>query len=397
MSVVQNLFETEYDFPAFHRPPTRELMVAALPRSGSTAFSLALWETGILGSPMEYLNFGLVSKLPRWAKELAEPIRYWEQVQRVRTAPNGVFSFKMFPQNYKSLAANCAALLEKICPTHVVYLTRDDLDRQSISYSRAIQSGSWFGDAAALRTPVYNEKHISNCKKLLIRQMQDWERIFAMTETHVLRMTYEEFEEQKWSATQSVAAFIGEDVCGKLIQLPRTIIQRNADTENWIKRYQDSAEYLPNILPPVRDETLRFSPESISSPRIEVRDSMTPRGRGVYARQNFKPGEMVECAPVIVIQENSIPRSIARYLFGWQDAETGEAQQAMALGYGSLYNHSRVANLAFHLNIDQQSIKFIARDNICYGTELTINYNASGGDQGDMPDLLFKADQMMNW
>jgi LPS sulfotransferase NodH len=397
VSVVQELFETEYDFPEFDRPPTREIMVAALPRSGSTAFALALWETGHLGSPLEYLNFELVSRFPRWAGELADPPRYWEHVQRVRTAPNGVFSFKMFPQNYRSLAADCPALLERICPTHVVYLTRKDLDRQSISYSRAIQSGAWFGDAAAVRSAVYNEKHISTCKKLLIRQMQDWERIFAITETNVLRMTYEEFEEDKSLAINSVAEFIGEDVSCKSMQLPQTKIQRNAETEVWIRRYQDSEEYLPNSLPPVRDDALIFPSESMSPPKVQIKDSLSPRGRGVYAGQHFALGDLVECAPVIIVQQALLPKTIARYMFDWQESATGETQRAVALGYGSLYNHADSPNMSFHLDPEQQAIRFIAKDNIQCGSELTINYNVSSGDQGDMPDLWFMANQIVKW
>lgn len=391
MSVIEELSGSKFDFPEYQGAPSCELMVAALPRSGSTAFCSALWETGRLGSPMEYLNFELIAKFPRWANLLQNPTRYWATVQQYRTSPNGVFSFKMFPQNYKSILSLSSDLLEQIRPTHVVYLTRRDLDRQAISYSRAMQSSAWFEDAAEFRCAVYNPKHISTCKKLLIRQMQEWEHIFAITETNVLRVTYEEFIENKDCAINAVCEFLGEECIGTSIQLPQTRIQRDEETEVWVKQYQDSSDYVPNILPLVRNDELIFDNQSILSPTIEVRDSFSPRGRGVYARCDFQTGDLVECAPVIIIQDSLLPELLKRYVFNWPELATGTAQRAIALGYGSLYNHAASPNLSYSLDLPQRGIRFIAKAEIRCGSELTINYNTGDGIQGDLPDNLFKS------
>ncbi len=389
MSVIQEMFESKFDFPEFHGAPGRELMVAALPRSGSTAFCSALWETGRLGSPLEYLNFELIERFPRWASLLQDPLRYWAVVQQNRTSPNGIFSFKMFPRNYKSISSLSSDLLKRIQPTHVIYLTRRDLDHQAVSYSRAMQSNAWFADAVKFRSAVYNPKHISACKKLLIRQMQDWETIFGITQTSVLRVQYEEFIDNKPATIHTVSEFIGDECGSASIQLPQTKIQRDAKTEVWVKQFQDSSDYVPDILPLVRNEELKFQHESIFSPTVEIRDSFSPRGRGVYARCDFQIGDLVECAPVVTIQGSILPDPLNRYVFNWPEPANGTSQRAIALGYGSLYNHATSPNLSYWLDLPNRSIRFIARTTVKYGTELTINYNAADGIQGDMPDKLF--------
>ncbi len=99
---------------------------------------------------------------------------------------------------------------------------------------------------------------ISACKKLLIRQMQDWETIFGITQTSVLRVQYEEFIDNKPATIHTVSEFIGDECGSASIQLPQTKIQRDAKTEVWVKQFQDSSDYVPDILPLVRNEELKI-------------------------------------------------------------------------------------------------------------------------------------------
>src|SRR5690348_2259732 len=73
--------------------------------------------------------------------------------------------------------------------------------------------------------------------------------------------------------------------------------------------------------------------------------SSSGRGRGVFAARRFEPGETIEICPVIPLSEADA-RALDRtglydYYFGW--GTDGKAA-AIALGYGSLYNHSPSAN-----------------------------------------------------
>ena len=108
-------------------------------------------------------------------------------------------------------------------------------------------------------------------------------------------------------------------------------------------------------------------------------------GRGIFAMRDIKKGEFIEEAPVIVIFETEwklMRKSILlNYVFRWKE------DKALALGYGSLYNHSYNPNARYHTNIENQSIDFYAREDIQENEEITVNYN---GDHEDQSPLWFE-------
>lgn len=97
------------------------------------------------------------------------------------------------------------------------------------------------------------------------------------------------------------------------------------------------------------------------------------KGRGVFAGRNFKKGEVVEAAPVIVINEEDADfidkTALADYYYKW-----GDSHFAMALGYGSLYNFSVTPNLSFEPDLKDKIMLYRARKSIRKDQELTINY-----------------------
>lgn len=110
------------------------------------------------------------------------------------------------------------------------------------------------------------------------------------------------------------------------------------------------------------------------------------KGRGVFALTRFQKGQTVEQAPVIVLSAKdyklAAQTKLYEYLFGW-DEETKEPspseQQnkeggAVALGYGSLYNHSDTPNLLFVPDEKTETIAFVCLRDIEEGEELTISY-----------------------
>ena len=72
------------------------------------------------------------------------------------------------------------------------------------------------------------------------------------------------------------------------------------------------------------------------------------KGRGVFARDTIAKGAMIERVPVIVVPLNQIVGGkdnpfLSHYCF----VRTRSAY-AVALGYGSLYNHSFTPNARYH-------------------------------------------------
>lgn len=108
-------------------------------------------------------------------------------------------------------------------------------------------------------------------------------------------------------------------------------------------------------------------------------------GRGIFAIRNINQGEFIEEAPVIVISKTEWKQMresiLSNYIFRW-----GE-HKALALGFGSLFNHSYTPNATYHTNIENESIDFYAREDIQAGEEITVNYN---GDPDDQSSLWFK-------
>ncbi len=100
------------------------------------------------------------------------------------------------------------------------------------------------------------------------------------------------------------------------------------------------------------------------------------KGRGIVAGRRFREGELIERIPVIVIpaQEWELVGTsvLSAFCFSWGD--DGEAT-AIALGHGSLFNHSYEPNAFAELRMRQMLIEFCALRDIAEGEEITINYN----------------------
>jgi SET domain-containing protein len=105
------------------------------------------------------------------------------------------------------------------------------------------------------------------------------------------------------------------------------------------------------------------------------------KGRGVVALGHFGAGQTIERPPVIVIPREEVclirETHLAHYYYEWgEDDDEG----AIALGYGSLYNHSYTPNARFEFHEAEQCLEFIALSDIEPGEEITINYNNLGPD-----------------
>jgi hypothetical protein len=111
---------------------------------------------------------------------------------------------------------------------------------------------------------------------------------------------------------------------------------------------------------------------------LYVKDTGTARGRGVFASRRFRKSELIEVAPVIVIKAGMVPKPIAHVLYEWEQLPEGPTR-AVALGYGSLYNHGNPANLKYAKDPIARVICYWALRDIAPDEELSINYNSMTG------------------
>jgi SET domain-containing protein len=112
------------------------------------------------------------------------------------------------------------------------------------------------------------------------------------------------------------------------------------------------------------------------------------RGRGVFAARRFDPGETIEVCLVIALSEADARTldgtGLYDYYFGW--GKDGKAA-AIALGCGSLYNHSSSPNAMHRKNEADGTISVVAVKPIAPGEEIFIRYDTGAG--GDAQPMWF--------
>ena len=102
---------------------------------------------------------------------------------------------------------------------------------------------------------------------------------------------------------------------------------------------------------------------------------MPDAGRGVFAKAGIKKGELIEKCPVIPIPEHDVAalsESILLtyfYFFGKK-----RERMVVALGFGSIYNHTDTPNATYKEHEKEQTIDFIALRDIQKDEEITVNY-----------------------
>lgn len=115
---------------------------------------------------------------------------------------------------------------------------------------------------------------------------------------------------------------------------------------------------------------------------IEVRP-VDGKGRGVFAVEPIRNGSLIERVPLLVVPIEFIQGGwnrpdLARFFF----VHSSDAL-AVALGYGSIYNHSYTPNARYDHDSDL-TLSFFAIEDIKPGEEICINYNNARDDRRDV-------------
>ena len=98
-------------------------------------------------------------------------------------------------------------------------------------------------------------------------------------------------------------------------------------------------------------------------------------GIGVFAAENIKKGETIEVAPILILEFTDFIDTKWNLLFEyyfWMDDYV-----VLALGYGSLYNHSENPNIKYKISKEEKTITFTAIRDIKKDEEILFNYKGS--------------------
>jgi uncharacterized protein len=117
---------------------------------------------------------------------------------------------------------------------------------------------------------------------------------------------------------------------------------------------------------------------------LAVRES-EGRGRGVFATEDIAEGTLLEECHVVVVPAEQVAPLIGTilrdYVFAWGGTDD---EVAVALGFGSLYNHARDPNAMFVRKHEARALAFFAVRPIAAGEEITVSYHGGYGDRGDV-------------
>ncbi len=101
-------------------------------------------------------------------------------------------------------------------------------------------------------------------------------------------------------------------------------------------------------------------------------------GRGVFSRNAILAGEVIEVCPVILVPTSELihldKTVVYNYYFVWNNEHV-----AVALGYGSIYNHNKKPNAIFEYQFISNEIIFKATRTIPANSEIFVDYTAGTG------------------
>lgn len=106
--------------------------------------------------------------------------------------------------------------------------------------------------------------------------------------------------------------------------------------------------------------------------RIEIKKARG-MGRGLFAADYIPADTIVEISPVIVYEQPEQDHPIDRYIFDWDGKYFG-GRAALALGVGSLFNHSENPNVEWQIDKKRKEIVFYTIKDVKPGRQLYIDY-----------------------
>ena len=112
----------------------------------------------------------------------------------------------------------------------------------------------------------------------------------------------------------------------------------------------------------------------IHNPKVYA-DKSPIHGWGVFAKEDIIEGEVFEECPILTlpIEKGEVTSLLIDYRFNWPQGNDWQ-EQVLALGYGSLYNHSNDPNAFWVSDIENRIFKFVSNREIKQGEEIFVWY-----------------------
>ena len=170
------------------------------------------------------------------------------------TTPNGVFGAKVMFDYLPDLLGKLAALpgnqglgdrvlLERAFPNLLyVWIWREDVVAQAVSWSKAIQTGVWYQQDArrtAIAPPRFDFQQVHGLARQAIADRVGWQRWFGAQRIEPFGVGYEALVADMVGATRRVLGFLGIVPPQDLRIVARTARQADALNQQWAARYRE--------------------------------------------------------------------------------------------------------------------------------------------------------------
>jgi hypothetical protein len=105
-------------------------------------------------------------------------------------------------------------------------------------------------------------------------------------------------------------------------------------------------------------------------------DKSPIHGWGVFAKEDIMEGEVFEECPVLTLPltYGEVSSLLIDYRFNWPSGVDPWQEQVVALGFGSLYNHSETPNAYWYSDNENKTFKFTSNRVIKQGEEIFVWY-----------------------
>lgn len=198
-------FSSKLDFPT-ETVPTRKYVVTSTPRSGSHFLGHLLYSTGAAGYPIEYFN---KRNVPHWKARFPGP-NYFHEVQKKRTSANGVFGMKLHSEQLSPFRDYCADHpQERLSDYKFIFLTRKDKVAQAVSYSRALQTGSFISDVSEKQSFAYDENQIEQCLGEIMYGEMAWRKFLSIVPDRSIDVMFEDLRNNPETTMKRIFEFLG--------------------------------------------------------------------------------------------------------------------------------------------------------------------------------------------
>lgn len=228
---------TKFDHAFDYRDkPRLGYFICSTPRCGSSLLCEALCLSGVAGVPTEYFDentkAGFISA---WC---IDEVDYLPNLLIRKTTPNGVFGCKAHFHQYHDRFGTDR--FPTFCKNmKYIWLSRRDIVRQAISYSKAVQTNQWASTHTCQNPkPTFDYDQIEKYRQQIEYEERMWNRFFVSHGIEPFHIHYEDFCDNLPLVTSTVLLALGvesrhlPDESGLTLQK-----QSDAVNENWLERY----------------------------------------------------------------------------------------------------------------------------------------------------------------